>query len=412
MIEKKNFVLNCDVCDARKINAESLAGYKKIVINADLILVDERSREALNRLPMECNTDGMLDVEGEVDMVCANGSYEISSDTVFGERTVICVNGSLLVHAGAERALDNVMRICVNGIARYPESMAPFMNKLTVNGAVYCIPEGCIELKPTFVIDKYFPLRARQDGKYYVDRKVVLTDTDVDVQALTEKNVRFVTKRFLVREELVPQAIDMFDENVEMDVLPAGFTYVGEDAELNEALLQKYGTKLYIDGDLMLKDGSENLFDRVEKLRVNGDVRLLKRQAEDFARMDVSYKELVFTKGRQMSTKSLVVVDETLFTASPDGVEIKNCAVLKVKKDVTPELILEKLSVRNCAQVFCSPEQRSALQLVSKNVAKIIDGEEQKDENEENGENGVDGTPGMLQKVAGSKVINADTYIL
>ena len=41
MSEKKKFILNCDVCDARKIKEESLSEYEQIIINADLILVDE-----------------------------------------------------------------------------------------------------------------------------------------------------------------------------------------------------------------------------------------------------------------------------------------------------------------------------------------------------------------------------------
>lgn len=410
MFEKKNFVLNCDVCDARKINEESLAGYEQIVINTDLLLVDERSRGVLNRLHMVCNADEMLDVEGEVSVVSTNGNYEISGDNVFSEKTVICVNGNLSVHPGAEKVMENVLKICVNGRARYPESMAPYMGRLVVNGDARCIPDGCIELKSVFVIDRYFPLRARQDGRYYVEHKVVLADTDVDVKALADKNVRFVTERFLVREEMIPQAISMFEENVEMDVIPPDFAYVEEGAELNEALLQKYGRKLYIDGDLTITDGSESCFDQVEKLCVNGDVRLLKRQAEAFARVDASYGQLVFVKGKYVANKPCIVVDEAMLQASPDGVEIGNCAILKVKKEVSPELISERLLVRNCAQVFCSPEQRSALQLVCQNVARINDGE---GKNGEEGEDEAgDGILGLLKKAANSKVVNADTYIL
>lgn len=410
MFEKKNFVLNCDVCDARKINEESLAGYEQIMINTDLLLVDERSRGVLNRLHMVCNADEMLDVEGEVSVVSTNGNYEISGDNVFSEKTVICVNGNLSVHPGAEKAMENVLKICVNGRARYPESMAPYMGRLAVNGDARCIPDGCIELKPVFVIDKYFPLRARQDGRYYVEHKVVLADMDVDVKALADKNVRFVTERFLVREGLIPQAISMFEENVEMDVIPPDFAYVEEGAELNEALLQKYGKRLYIDGDLTVTDESESCFDQVEKLCVNGDVRLLKRQAEAFARVDASYGQLVFVKGKYVANKPRIVVDEAMLQASPDGVEIGNCAILKVKKEVSPELISERLLVRNCAQVFCSPEQRSAIQLVCQNVARINDGEGQN--GEEGDDEAGDGILGLLKKAANSKVVNADTYIL
>ena len=88
MFEKKNYIVNCDVCDTRKITQESLSGYEQIVINADLLLVDENSRAILNRLPLICNADETLDVEGEVSVICANGSYEISGDTRIEDQTV------------------------------------------------------------------------------------------------------------------------------------------------------------------------------------------------------------------------------------------------------------------------------------------------------------------------------------
>ena len=32
MEEKKTFIINCDICDARKVNEETLAEYEKIII--------------------------------------------------------------------------------------------------------------------------------------------------------------------------------------------------------------------------------------------------------------------------------------------------------------------------------------------------------------------------------------------
>ena len=106
MSEKKKFILNCDVCDARKIKEESLSEYEQIIINADLILVDEYSRDVFHRLPIMCNADEMLDVEGDVAVVCSNGNYEIGSDTAFQKKTVLCVNGRLAIHSGAIRHGD------------------------------------------------------------------------------------------------------------------------------------------------------------------------------------------------------------------------------------------------------------------------------------------------------------------
>ena len=44
MFEKKTFVLNCEVCDTRKMTAESLQQYGQIILNAELVLVNEKSR--------------------------------------------------------------------------------------------------------------------------------------------------------------------------------------------------------------------------------------------------------------------------------------------------------------------------------------------------------------------------------
>ena len=327
MFEKKNYIVNCDVCDTRKITQESLSGYEQIVINADLLLVDENSRAILNRLPLICNADETLDVEGEVSVICANGSYEISGDTRIEDQTVICVNGDLSVRSGTQKVLEKILKISVNGSAKYPESMAPFLNRLAVNGSVQCIPDGCIELKPVFTIDRFFPLRARQNGSYYVDEKVVLMDPEADVESLVAKNVRFVTKRFLVRQELISRSIALFEESVEMDVIPTGFAFVDGDTELTDALLQKHGTRLYIDGDLNLKDGSENCLERLDALCVKGNVRLLKRQEEAFSRVDATYEALVFVKGRYIM-EGLVILHETL-----NSIHVKKQSVMLFKVD-------------------------------------------------------------------------------
>ena len=66
LFEKKNFVLNCSICDARKVKEEDLARYEHIIINSDVLLVNEESKSVLARLPMVFNTDCTLDVEGDV----------------------------------------------------------------------------------------------------------------------------------------------------------------------------------------------------------------------------------------------------------------------------------------------------------------------------------------------------------
>ena len=47
---KKNKMINAASCDARAVTEESLAGYENITINAAILIVNERSKELLNKM--------------------------------------------------------------------------------------------------------------------------------------------------------------------------------------------------------------------------------------------------------------------------------------------------------------------------------------------------------------------------
>ena len=97
---KKMYVINCDVCDARKVKEEDLSSYEKIIINADTILVNEHAKSVLSRLPIVCNTDNTLELKGEVNVISHNGNYEINGSTAVPENTFLSVNGRVVIKPG------------------------------------------------------------------------------------------------------------------------------------------------------------------------------------------------------------------------------------------------------------------------------------------------------------------------
>ena len=74
MSEKRNLMINCDVCDARNAKEEYLSGYEQIMINTDLLLVSAESRGVLERLPAICNTDNTLEVDDDANLIFQNRS--------------------------------------------------------------------------------------------------------------------------------------------------------------------------------------------------------------------------------------------------------------------------------------------------------------------------------------------------
>ena len=91
MLDKKRLVVNCEICDTRKLKEKVYSDYEQIVVNADTIIVNEESKAVFNRLPIIMN-----------------------------------------------------------------------------NKEVIALSDTCVILDSTFVMDKYFPIKAREGKEYFV----------------------------------------------------------------------------------------------------------------------------------------------------------------------------------------------------------------------------------------------------
>ena len=407
MFNQKNYLLNCDVCDTRKMKEEDYSGYEKMMINTDLVIVSPSSKSILNRLPLTLNHDCTMEFEddAEIKVQAINGSYEITGTTAVHEHTLLSVNGDLTIYPGTEESLQKYERIHVNGSVTCPKSLEGCLTKLSANGSVSVYPDDCVILDDTFIVDKYFPLRAREGRKYYVKDMVIVQDKSADMEKLVQKNVQFITRQLIVPEEMAEACVELFDEKAEFTVTPAGMTLHYGDAVLNEQLVEKDGDCIYVYGNLTIPDNANlrALSDSITKLTVKGNVTLKKNQAEDFKKLNAEYSELTFKwEGRLIENKISVKIDKTLLESSPDKVLVRSTAAAKIAPDITPELILDRLVIENCAKVYCSEEQESAVAAVSQNIAAIV-----KESSKELSE-----MSGGFDDLLSTKVINADSYIM
>ena len=401
MSDKKKFLLNCEVCDARKIKEEDYKDYEQIKINTELVIVDEESKSILNRLPVTMNQESMIELpEGmQAEIRTINGKYEITGNTDVKDYTLLIVNGPLLIHPNAQETLGKYYKIVVNGPLRCPKSIEENLGKISINGPVKIYPDDCIILDKEFHMDKYFPLRAKEGKRYYAENMVIIGDTTVDMEKLVAKNVEFVTNRLLVHESKVEECIPMFDENVEFVVVPDGMKIIYGKIVLDEKFVKKEGNKLFVYGSVEVSPECDMkvLGEILEKLIVKGDITLSREQEESFQRMDAEYDSIIYRfEGRVIVNKVNVSIDEKLLENSVNGIRIQNVAMVNIAEEVSQQLILEKLEIMNCAKVICSKEQKSAVAVISQNVAMI--GEEEKESS--------------LKDLFTTKVINAESYIM
>lgn len=404
MSEKKKFVLNCDVCDTRNMKEEDYRHFEQMTVNADYVLVSDNSKSILNHLPITMNSDKMIPLENDVkpEIRTINGNYEITGDTGVLEHTMLFVNGLLTIASGTEASLEKYEGIVVNGAVRYPKSLEGYLAKMTVNGSAQSYPDDCILLDATYTMDRYFPLRVKVESKYYVDELVIIEDEKIDIAKLVEKGVQFFTKKLIVPECMVEDCAAVFDEQVEFIVVPEGMTLVYGDTILDEELMRKKGGRLFVYGNFSISKETdmELLCKTMQKLIVRGNVTLQAGQEAAFQRIDAEYDDIEVEKNsRKMINALKEKLDKGLFDCSPDGIEVRNVALVVIAEDVTPEMIREKLQLENCAKIICNEKQESAVCMVADNVGQITTDSD-------------DGAWGMLKSMVDTKMVNADYYVM
>ncbi len=397
----KNLIINSGVCDARGMQEEAYKDYESIIINTEILLVGERSRAILARLPIiqNCGLTVELDDVEDVEAMVVNGDFEITASMQVQENSLLVVNGRLKVEAGAEEALKAYKKIIVAGSLQIPKSLSGFLNRIQIDGATEMYPDGYTVLEDTLTIDRLFTLRAEQGGRYYVSGETVICDDAVNLKKLIEKQVRIVTPKLILPESMVEDSTAVFDLQTEYVTVPEGMKLIYGDAELDTFLLQKYGGSLFVYGDLTVDRTADMavLAEKIDRLEVLGTVTVTETQKEDFLKTGAEFGKLkVIKSGRLLADKLRVKIDQTLFDRCPEGIVV--CEVLKVIIDsaVNPEDILERLTICDCGSVVCGPEQESAVAAVSENVGRIGSGEELH----------------LLDKIKSSKVANVENYVM
>ena len=370
----KKMVINCSNCDARKVTEETLSAYETIVINAATILVSPETKELLNRHGVAMNCASVLELDADVEVSTINGSAQIKSSDVVSGRKYLTVNGSLEIGSGTEKVLEQYVGISVNGTVTCPESVSAQLGKIKVNGTTNCYPDDAIILKRSAVIDRLFALRAK-NSRYWSSRRMIMVDPQLDAAVLEKKGATFCAKEVIIAESKVEEMIDLIDEKADIVIVPDGTAVVLDDVELDEMTLKKYGTKLYIIGDLKVREEAAAVLPQLEYLNIFGDalvVEELKPQLmEAITQIDGDVRILKKPKGRYIEDKMSLRLSKWLVEQEPDGISVSDCMKVTLDPDISCDLILERLSFSDCMEIKCSPEQEAAVSAVSEDVMAI-----------------------------------------
>ncbi len=423
----KKLMINCGNCDARNVKEETLKAYETITINCGGVLVSPESKDLLNRYNVTMNCGNVIEVPKDVRVARINGSAQIKSTDLVQDRQYLIINGSLEIGPDTEMVLDQYVGINVNGSVTYPESISGFLGMMTVNGSTLCYPDGAVVLKRNAVIDRLFALRAK-NRLYWSAKRMIMVDPQLDGSLLAKKGASFATKEVILAEGKVEEMIDLIDEKAEITIVPAGTSYVMDFEELNEQLIKKYGTKIYILGDLRVMGDAAEALGKLEYLKVQGDITVqesLKASLlEVLTEHNGSLKTVAAPKGCHISDKITLRISKWLLEQEAGGISVSDCVKVVLDEDISSQLILDRLQFHDVVEIRCTPEQEAAVGAVAEDVMSIgkgvrmtkVEGDGEMVQESQIDELGIGdmikGAFGVAKNLLDTKVINAGDYVL
>ena len=369
---KKNLNVAAAVLDLRNVSEETLASYEHIKIQAALMLTTARTEALLAKYPVELEVANAISCGEDTVASMVNGKSTLTAANKPDKDAILMVNGKLTVAADAAEALRGYNKIIVNGAALCPASLTALMSeKAMVNGKLSVYPDEAVVLKGTVKLDKGFLVRA-QSRLYWTEKQFVAVDAKLDVDALAAKGARFAAPKAVIAEQLAEKLAPLFAEDTELVILPEGAAFVDDDLKLTPAALRRYGSKLYVTGDVSVPAESAGVLEKVEYLHAGGDVTVAAALEDSFyAIPDAEYSELRVLRGRLVTDKPMVRITPEMLNIDPEGVSCTDCALVTLDKALTPEAIVEKLRISDCACIRCTMAQEAAVSAVSTDVAQI-----------------------------------------
>ena len=407
----KKLLINCATCDARNALEENYAHYEQITVNCATVLTSPSAKAMMNKLPFTLNCANVLEVEGAVDFRTINGSSEIKSgDVVPTSKYYMLVNGALTIGPDTQAQLAQCVGMTINGSLTCPESIYATLTGVNVNGSTTCYPDGAIVLKRNAVIDKLFVLRAK-NNLYWSGRRMIMVDPELDATKLKAKGATFSTKEVILSQSKVEELLDLIDEKAEIIIVPDGTSVVLDDIRLDADTLRRYGKQLYVIGDVTVTEDAD-ILDELTYLNIRGDVKVPQELKEKLLAVltEISGEvKIAKPKGATLEDKPIVKITKWMLEQQPMGIDVCDCAVVKIADDIPKELIVERLHIEDCGVVRCCEELEDAVTMICTDCGAVGSAEGEDDMGiGDMLKNAMGGITGALE----TKVINAADYVL
>lgn len=402
-MSKKTLKINCETCDVRGITKEILDAYKNIRINTEWLINSKSAAALMADYNVDIRAENIMSLpDGQtIAFKSVNGKCRLTKN-MFSTPTCMTVNGVVEVDKDAFEGENQLLGITVNGVISYPDTVTGSLPPMTINGLTEVYPGDCTRLPQTAVIDRLFVLRARA-SRYFSRKRVLMLDTSADIAKLVEKKIEFLTGKAYIAASLLEDAVSLFDESTDLVELPDGTVYLSDCTAITADTLRRHGGKLLLTDDVRITGLDPDDLAKLESLYVSGTVYADEAAAERLYAIGLSPETKLFLlRGDMIADRGDYFLSKAQLDDSR-ALDICNCGQVKLDADMDSDTIREKLTLRGCGMVVCTPEQRAAVELCASGCGKIVDSSTQADDAD-------DSTASDSEEMSDTQVICAEEY--
>jgi len=363
----KHLRVNSAVFDMVSATPEAIDAYDEIKINCALCLTSTRSKKLLATKRFGVNAAQLVDVgdDENVKVMSFNGFKVLSANMEPPkEPTIVVVNGGLVIEDCDKKSFDQFKGLYINGVAFHPKSLDT--SNFMVNGGMIPYPDGATLLFQGLKLNNTFLKSAVQGSIYSVQgipsnmddlgrditgkAQQLLKETGIvaveplDLELLANKNIRFDTRWLTVSEDNAEHLMPFVEGYVGVTIIPAGFTIM-QGGQLDRLAVRRFGTRIYVDGDLQIHAEEADALTAVEQLQVSGKVVVADSLADAFFAKCTQYGDVTVYQGEWIAhVGSDALVDSELLEQFEEGATYHFIdANVEISVDTSVELLSEKL---------------------------------------------------------------------
>ena len=102
---------------------------------------------------------------------------------------------------------------------------------------------------------------------------------------------------------------------------------MGDSLELDEGDVKRYGTKMYVNGDVTIMKENAPCLDQIEFLQVDGTVRTVRSLRDRVLAMNIKCEDMETCAGEFYCDKKRLTVTANMLEQAEDGVEDRKSVV-------------------------------------------------------------------------------------